>query len=555
MTRARQLRGCSSRPSRSSATGSTRWAWPSPRSAGRATVLVQLPGVKDQDRCSSSSARRPSCASGRCSDPAAGGPRNARGHATAAAGATTTTAPPAPRPPRAAGADEQTTTTGGTATRPGDRLGSGAERDASSAPRPDAPRRRPRRPSTTPTTAAARRRGRRRRPRPGRPRGRPRRADVPQPAAEPAGGPRRAEVALPARGRRIAAVLLGPARARRAKRSSRRLGRSSPDGPGWCAGRVKVVLSRATRGIDLFNAGAGTVLRRRAHVCPTAQLAIVLDSDVMSAPAIQQADLRARPDPDHRQLRRGRGEGPRARAPLRRPARRARAAAGPDGLGHPRQGLAAGRPARRGMSGSPSCAIFMVAYYRLLGLVAMLSLALGRPAVELISVLGEYQDLALTLAGVTGIIVSIGVSVDSNVVFFEHLKEDVAHGPDAPQRGRRARSHSAFRTIVKADVAVAHRRRPALVADGRSGARLRPVPGLSTVLDLHRRRTSSCGRRVLILVGQSRLAAGPSLGWFGMPGSRATRRGDGIERVPHGRRHARGSTEDERLQLHRAGGG
>ena len=42
--------------------------------------------------------------------------------------------------------------------------------------------------------------------------------------------------------------------------------------------------------------------------------------------------------------------------------------------------------------------------------------------------LGASQGLALTLAGVTGLIVSIGVSVDSNVVYFEHLKEDVKGG-------------------------------------------------------------------------------------------------------------------------------
>ena len=47
---------------------------------------------------------------------------------------------------------------------------------------------------------------------------------------------------------------------------------------------------------------------------------------------------------------------------------------------------------------------------------------------DVISCLGETRGLALTLAGVTGIIVSIGVTVDSYVVYFERLKDDVRAG-------------------------------------------------------------------------------------------------------------------------------
>ena len=46
----------------------------------------------------------------------------------------------------------------------------------------------------------------------------------------------------------------------------------------------------------------------------------------------------------------------------------------------------------------------------------------------IIAWIGATQGLALTLAGVTGLIVSIGVSVDSNVVYFENVKEDVKGG-------------------------------------------------------------------------------------------------------------------------------
>ena len=74
-------------------------------------------------------------------------------------------------------------------------------------------------------------------------------------------------------------------------------------------------------------------------------------------------------------------------------------------------------------------AIFIIGYYRALGMVAMLSLVISAALLwTIISFLGENQGLALTLAGITGIIVSIGVSVDSNIVYFEHLREDVRNG-------------------------------------------------------------------------------------------------------------------------------
>lgn len=106
-----------------------------------------------------------------------------------------------------------------------------------------------------------------------------------------------------------------------------------------------------------------------------------------------------------------------------------------------------------GIIGLALVALYMLVYYRLLGLVAILSLGVSATMLwTVIAYLGESQGLALTLAGVTGIIVSIGIAVDSNVVFYEHLKEGV-------WKGRTLRTavdgsfRSAFSTIVKADVA------------------------------------------------------------------------------------------------------
>ena len=106
-----------------------------------------------------------------------------------------------------------------------------------------------------------------------------------------------------------------------------------------------------------------------------------------------------------------------------------------------------------GLVGLALVAIFIIGYYRALGVVAMLSLLISAALLwSIISFLGASQGLALTLAGITGIIVSIGVSVDSNIVYFEHLKEDVRNGRTLRTSVEKA-FPVAFSTIVKADVA------------------------------------------------------------------------------------------------------
>ena len=106
-----------------------------------------------------------------------------------------------------------------------------------------------------------------------------------------------------------------------------------------------------------------------------------------------------------------------------------------------------------GLVGLALVGLYMLAYYRLLGLVAICSLAVsGATLWSIIAWLGESQGLALTLAGATGIIVSIGVQVDSNIVYYERIKEEV-------RRGRAVRSaadgsfKAAFATIIWADLA------------------------------------------------------------------------------------------------------
>ena len=70
---------------------------------------------------------------------------------------------------------------------------------------------------------------------------------------------------------------------------------------------------------------------------------------------------------------------------------------------------------------------------------------------SLISYLGSSVGLTLTLAGVTGIIVSVGVTVDSYIVYFERLKDEVRGGSTVRAWVDRAFTRS-FRTILAADL-------------------------------------------------------------------------------------------------------
>jgi len=95
--------------------------------------------------------------------------------------------------------------------------------------------------------------------------------------------------------------------------------------------------------------------------------------------------------------------------------------------------------------------LYMLLMYRGLGLITCMSLAVfGLLMYGIVTLLGHYISWSLTLAGIAGIVVSIGISADSSVVFFERLKEEVREGKtlrSSVDRGFK----SAWRTMVTAD--------------------------------------------------------------------------------------------------------
>jgi SecD/SecF fusion protein len=92
--------------------------------------------------------------------------------------------------------------------------------------------------------------------------------------------------------------------------------------------------------------------------------------------------------------------------------------------------------------------IFLISFYRVLGLVAALGLLVY--AVLLFAIV-KLIPITLTLPGIAGLILTLGVAADANIVIFERIKEEVRAGSSIP----RAISNGytkALRTIIDANV-------------------------------------------------------------------------------------------------------
>jgi preprotein translocase subunit SecD len=104
-----------------------------------------------------------------------------------------------------------------------------------------------------------------------------------------------------------------------------------------------------------------------------------------------------------------------------------------------------------GLVGLLLVVVYAFLYYRGLGIVAISSLAIAALLSYLtVVLLSDYESFAMSLAGIAGLIVAIGITADSFVVYFERLRDEVREGKSlrtAVERGwQRAR-----RTILVSD--------------------------------------------------------------------------------------------------------
>ena len=226
------------------------------------------------------------------------------------------------------------------------------------------------------------------------------------------------------------------------------------------AWQVLPVFRSGPDGIDLFNQAAASCFNAVA-VCPATttdqsgralgRLAIVLDGEVISAPAINVPSFQrdqivisgAFEEQDAQDLATALNFGALPVELEAQDTRTVSAAVGTDVL---RAGVIAG------LVGLALVSVYLLAYYKLAGLVALLGLVFsGLLLWTIISYIGETQGLALTLSGVVGLIVAIGVSADSNIVYFENVKDAFAEGRHVSTAIERAYD-SAISTIFKADI-------------------------------------------------------------------------------------------------------
>ncbi|MBA2490675.1 MAG: protein translocase subunit SecD, partial [Gammaproteobacteria bacterium] len=93
--------------------------------------------------------------------------------------------------------------------------------------------------------------------------------------------------------------------------------------------------------------------------------------------------------------------------------------------------------------------IFMTVYYRVFGLIA--SVALLANLILLIGIMSIVPGLTLTLPGIAGIVLTVGMAVDANVLINERIREELRNG-NSPQSAIKAGYHRAFGTILDSNV-------------------------------------------------------------------------------------------------------
>lgn len=118
--------------------------------------------------------------------------------------------------------------------------------------------------------------------------------------------------------------------------------------------------------------------------------------------------------------------------------------------------------------------LFMAAYYRVFGLVA--NLALGFNVVVIVAILSMLQA-TLTMPGIAGIVLTIGMAVDANVLIYERIREEIKNG-NTPQSSIYAGYEKAFGTIFDANITTL------LVALVLFGFGTGPVKGFAVTLSI-----------------------------------------------------------------------
>ena len=101
-----------------------------------------------------------------------------------------------------------------------------------------------------------------------------------------------------------------------------------------------------------------------------------------------------------------------------------------------------------GLAGFAIVALFLLVFYRVLGVIAVL--ALGIYALYFFALI-KLIPITLTLPGIAGLILTIGVAADANIVIFERVKEEIRNGRSI-SAGIAQGYKKGFATIVDANI-------------------------------------------------------------------------------------------------------
>ena len=93
--------------------------------------------------------------------------------------------------------------------------------------------------------------------------------------------------------------------------------------------------------------------------------------------------------------------------------------------------------------------LFIGLWYRLFGMLANVALFVN--VIMIVAVMSLIPGAALTLPGIAGIVLTVGMSVDANVLIFERIREELGNG-NSPQNSIRAGWDKAYTTIVDSNL-------------------------------------------------------------------------------------------------------
>jgi hypothetical protein len=130
-----------------------------------------------------------------------------------------------------------------------------------------------------------------------------------------------------------------------------------------------------------------------------------------------------------------------------------------------------------GVIGLSLVTLYLFAYYRGLGLVAVSSLLLAALLAYLsVVLLSTYESFSMTLSAIAGLVVAIGITADSFIVYFERLRDAIRDGSALRPATERLETRSAHHPDVRHGVVPSGGPAVPLRGQRRAGVRLHPRP-------------------------------------------------------------------------------